>query len=193
MDDMSKIAKERQRDLAVFQYIEALEAGDLSRVEAILLQADADPELFRLIQDVDWALAEEEGLLPQTSNALKIHQLIEQHLTSTFAREQENLANSAKPLTVGEVAARLKAGNKLPPAFREVNERLLKNTTSLPLDLNWMSLLALSRNLGIEISELYWKQFFQTAVALGLARSHDQAKLAARERKTGPAKRQEKE
>jgi hypothetical protein len=180
-----------ERDSLVMQYLEALEEGDIELVTTILAKTEQDEKLAYLIEQAELALAKEEDLAPEADTAKKVRDLVNKHLTSTFENEQAGLSNSLNPLTIGEVAAKLKAKGKLAPVFVPINEKLLKNTTALPQTLSWQAILKLAQTLKISASDPYWRQFQQTAIGLGVARSHDQAQLAARERKTHQTKKPE--
>lgn len=182
MSEMSNSKSDKNRELLVFQYIESLEANDWQQIEAILLHASTDHELARIILEVEATIAEEENLLLETDTLAKVKNLINQHLVSTFESEQQNLANSLQPLTVGEVAAKLKAKNKLSPNILQLNELLIKSKIIVP-EPSWQNIKNLAGQLDIVISDVYWKQFRDEAISLGIARSHNQAQLAARERK----------
>lgn len=190
MSNQNRLTK-TARELLVLDYIDALDTGNLAQGDAIMAQAFEDAELLQLIESVEAELAKEAGILPQAEKVAQIRALIQQYLVSTFEQEQAALANSLKPLTIGEVAARLEARNKLPPALQAINEQLLRNTTPLPNELSLSAIKALAQQIGAATSDFYWRQFKEAAIALGVARSHDQMQLAAREQKPRRPNRKE--
>src|SRR4051794_32179313 len=92
-----------RRDQQVERYILALDRGDFDTVAAILAAAEADPELDRLLVEVDGALHAEAHLTTRTKDKKTVRALLWKHLPSA------NLEAETGPPTVGDVAARLQA------------------------------------------------------------------------------------
>lgn len=59
---MKKIPQNYQRELAIHRYIQALERGDLDGVGEVLDAALHDPELDRIITEINLAYHQEEQL-----------------------------------------------------------------------------------------------------------------------------------
>ena len=105
-----------EREKAIYRYVIALDNGDLDSVAKILELALYDPELARIIEEIDLAYQEEEGITDIATDAAIVRDLIQQHLHSAFEEidnSPEKLAadyfdqSTASPLTVGDVAKRL--------------------------------------------------------------------------------------
>jgi hypothetical protein len=163
------------REKMIHRYIQALDRGDIDGVAAVLETALDDPELDRVIAEINFALQEEEQLTPTAADAQLVRGLLRKHLPSAFYADEPD----EKPLTVGDVAARLQADRRVPPADQEVNRLLLSSSVTLP---TWLSAQAISRlitELGITASDRFLRAFRDTAIMLGMGHSHNQAQLAA--------------
>jgi len=137
-----------------------------------------DPELDRIITEIDLAYQEEEELTPMVQDAQLVRDLIRKHLPSAFEAEETD----DKPLTVGEVAARLKADRKVSTADEETNRLLLASSTPVPAWLSGKAIKKLAEELGITASQRFWQAFKETAILLNIGRTYSQTQLlAARE------------
>ncbi len=163
-----------QREKMLLRYIRALDEGDMDGVALILEAALADPELDRLLTEVDRGLAEEEGLTPLAVDAQLVRDLARKHFQSAFVEDA-----AEPPLTVGDVAARLQADNRVPSADQAANRRLLHSAVVVPDWLTGRRIRDLANELGVTASERFWRLFRDTAIALGMGRSQSQAWLAA--------------
>jgi DNA-binding phage protein len=167
------------REAAIHRYILALDQGDMEGVAQILEAALDDPELERLITEINLAYQEEEQITPIATDAQLVRDLLHKHFKSAFETEEVDFM----PLTVGEVAARLQADRRVLPADQEANRILISSSVPLP---KWLSLQAvkeLAAQLGVKTSDRFWRTFRDTAIMLSMGRSHSQAQLAAREEK----------
>lgn len=165
------------REKAIYRYVEALDQGDADTVAAVLDLALNDPELDQAIAEVNLAIQDEEQLAPLAADAKIVRDLIHTHLRSALeSREAED-----QPLTVGEVAARLKAERRVPFPDEEANNYLLTNSRPLPAQLSAQTIKQMATDLGIRASDRFWRVFRDMAIMLGMGRSHKAQLLAARE------------
>jgi hypothetical protein len=178
-------AAERQRELAVYRYVRAFDAGDFDTMAEVMTQAEVDPELDRLIVDVNAALHEEAGLPPLQEQAQLVRALLYQHLPSGVQRPDEAVA----PLTVGNVAAKLETDHAtrttmagLSARDRLTNRQLQQSGVILPTPLTGRTIDELATHLQATASERYWRLFRETAIVLGMARERGQLELAAARR-----------
>jgi len=166
---------------AVHQYIQALERGDLDAATQVLEAALNDAELDRILAEVEQAYLQEQGLTPMAADAQLVHNLVRDHLPSAFAEETPADA----PLTVGEVAARLQADRRVPSTDDEAHRQLLSSTLPLPTWLSLPAIRKLASNIGVAASDRFWRAFRDTAITMGMGRSHSHAQwAAARETRT---------
>lgn len=163
-----------QREKMLLRYVRALDEGDMDTVAAVLAAALDDPEMDRLLTEIDHSIAEEEGLTPLATDAQLVRDLAAQHFQSAFAED-----TSDRPLTVGDVAARLQADRRVPAADQAVNRRLLDSTAPVPAWLSTRRVRDLAVELGVTASDGFWRLFRDAAIALGMGRSHSQAYMAA--------------
>jgi hypothetical protein len=169
------------REKMIHHYIQALDQGDIDGVAVVLEAALDDPELDRVIAEINLALQEEEQLTPTAVDAQLVRDLLRKHLPSAFHVDERD----ERLLTVGDVAARLQADRRVPTADQEANRRLLGSSAPLP---TWLSAQAVSRliaELGVAASDRFLRAFRDTAIMLGMGHRHSQAQLAAaREERT---------
>lgn len=116
-------AREIERDRLVLDYLRALDAGNDDAIDRILDAAAADPVLDQRLCDADRALLEAEGL-SSAQAATEVDALAQRHLAPPDAPDT--------PLTVGRVAASLKANGRVPADAHDYNEALLHETPALP-------------------------------------------------------------
>jgi hypothetical protein len=166
------------REKLIYRYVQAMDHGEAEEIAAVLEAALDDPELDRIITEIDLAYQEEEQLTPIAQDAELVRKLIREHLPSAFEIEE----TEDKPLTVGDVAARLQVDRRVPSGDQEVNHLLLGSSVPLPIWLNARAIKKLATELGVTASERFWQAFRDTAIMLGMSRPHNQAQLlAARE------------
>jgi hypothetical protein len=187
MHERPNADQERQRELTVYQYVLAFDRGDLDTIEEIVRQAESDPELDRQLASVNAALHAEAGLQPLKEQAQTVRRLLLRHMPTAMAEEEP-------PLTVGEVAARVRSdpptGRTLSLADRLANEQLIGSKVLVPDQATTAMIAKLARDLGLDASARYWELFRRAAVVLGISRQHEQVQLAAARRAAGrrPAK-----
>ncbi len=179
MTQRNKLQHSQARDQAIDRYMQALDQGDMDTVEAILDQAAYDPELDRLLHEVNTALYVEDGLDTFVTNAEQVRSLARQHLRSAFVDETEVEAMIERPLTVGDVVARLQANRQIAPPDQEASRKLLGSGVELPDEITTRTISELARHIGVAASEQFWRMFREAAIMLGLGHSHAQAHLAA--------------
>ena len=170
-DSSNDVAREK----AIYRYIQALDESDLETAAAILESALHDPELDAAIAEINLAIQEEEQLTPVAGDAETVRGLLRKYLPHASEAGPED----DTPLTVGEVAARLKSERRVPFMDEQVNERLLGISRTLP---EWLSIQAVNQmaaELGVTASSRYWRVFRDVAIMLNMARSHREAQLAA--------------
>lgn len=160
------------------RYIEALDTGDIEGVATVLEEAQHDAELDRLITEINLAFQEELYLDPLAADAGLVRGLAAKHFQSAAEAEPQHA-----PLTVGEVAARLKEMRRVPFTDQKVNDELLTNKSQMPALLSTAEVKKLAETLGVNASNLYWKKFRDAAIALRMRHGQSQARLAAREEK----------
>jgi len=161
------------------RYIKALDIGDIDGVTAVLEEAQHDSELDRIITEINLALHEELQLDELAADAGLVKELAAKHFQSVAATEPEHT-----PLTVGEVAARLKELRRVPFSDLKVNDELLTNKSHMPTLLSTAEVKKLAETLGVKASSFYWKKFRDAAIALRMRHGQNQARLAAREETT---------
>lgn len=167
------------REKLIYQYVTALDEGDLDAIAPVLEAAIEDPELEQAIAEINLAYQEEEGIAPAADDARLVRELLRKHLTST----RETPVETSKPLTVGDVASRLQDDPKLSPEDRHIVESLLDFTVELPASLGMPDVKKLGDELGIKASDRFWQAFRTKAIFMRMRRSHekaqDQTQLAA--------------
>jgi hypothetical protein len=179
--DMEK-ERRRTRELLLDRYVLALDEGDPAAAAAALDDAYEasidDPEIERLINEINLAYRADAKLTPMDADAKMVRALLREHVPSAFDTHDQ----LKKRLTVGEVAGWLQAQGRVRAGDQEVNRSLLTNSTVLPLSLNAPAIKNLAIDLRVGGSQFYWRAFRDAAITIGISRSHDQAQLAARER-----------
>jgi hypothetical protein len=100
-------------------------------------------------------------------------------LQSAFLDEAEVEAVIERPLTVGDVVARLQADRKIALSDQEAGRKLLGSGVELPEEITTRTISELARGIGVAASEQFWRVFRDAAIMLGLGQSHAQARLAA--------------
>jgi hypothetical protein len=173
-------------DLKALRYLDALDAGDLEAVAALWEEASLDPELERLLAELDQVLFLEEAGANWEADAERVRVLLSKHLPSGFPAPEPPAT-----LTAGDVAARIQVdlsqGDvRLSAADREANARLLGNPTPLPGELGQRPLERWTVGLGVAASAQYWRAFRQAAIVLKMARCQTEGSLAAARRSNPP-------
>ena len=168
------------REKAIYRYVEALDRAELEIVAEVIALAIDDPELSQAIIEVNSAFQQEMQLTPLSADAEIVRTLIHEHLGSGELVHTENL-----PLTVGEVAAKLKSDRRVPFTEERVNDLLLNNQQPLPALLSFEATKQIGRDLGIEASDRFWRAFRDAAITLSMGRGRESQLLAARIQREG--------
>ncbi|MFN3650411.1 MAG: hypothetical protein ACK47B_12610 [Armatimonadota bacterium] len=167
-----------RRERLAYRYVRALDRGDLEDVEAVLEAAMDDPLLSHALSEIDLAYQDELSLVPAPADVRLVRELLRKHFNSAGSDEaEEELAE--EPLTVSDVAVRLQHEKRVPAGDREANRRLLGSHLVVPGFLNLEAVRQLARETGVEASERFWRLFRETAIMLGIGRSHQQSQMAA--------------
>jgi|GEM_PF-1423993 len=181
------------REKAIHLYVQALDEGDMEVVAQILDAACNDPELERIITEINSAYQEEEQLTPIATDAEIIRNLLHKYLHSAFEIIQEeekplifeDIDEEEKPVTVGDVIKRLQDINRIPSADKHIISKFLDSSVPLPVKLSIQAVRQLAAELRINASERFLDMFRDTAITLSMGRSHNRAQLAAaREQKS---------
>ncbi|MEO1074393.1 MAG: hypothetical protein AAFX41_00290, partial [Bacteroidota bacterium] len=152
-------------------YARALDEGDNETVDRILSAALDDPALDALLSDVDRAFLEAEGL-PSAQAAAEVEAAVQRNLAPT--------ATDTAPLTVGRVAASLKANGRVPTSAHDYNEALLSSTALPPRTYRASDVEALLTEIAPAPTEDYVDAFSSETARLSLASQPAPARLAAR-------------
>jgi hypothetical protein len=174
----------RRRERLLHHYVQAFDAGDLEAIAAVLAAAETDPELDARIRSVNEALHAEAGLQPLDEQAVTVRRLLYQYLPSGTADRDDEVD---LPLTVGEVAARIKAdegtAQRLAAADRFANQQLLASELTVPETVTAPAIADLAARLQAAASPRYWETFRRTAVMLQMARGRERVGLMAARRR----------
>lgn len=173
-----------EREIAVQRYVNALEKGDESALERVLLLAQNDAMLAAQLDEIDLALARElppfalgvaPGVAAKSNGKSRVRALLNQHFP------EAHIPTTSRPLTVGEVILRLEEDGPILPADRAAAQQLQGDTTPLPA---WLSAGAiaqlaqqLNQKLGISASERFWRRFKDAAIFAGMRHTPPQAQL----------------
>jgi hypothetical protein len=176
MPERAAIEATRARERAAYNYVCALDEGDLEAAASIVQSAQEDPELGMMLAEIDAAYAEEDVFAPVGADAVLVQDLAFQHLPSAF-RSEERWQDA--PLTVGDVAARMKTDQSIEPPDAPAAERLLQSSVAVPPRLSARAVDELAQTFGAPASGRFWRAFRDKAIMLALGRSHRQAHLSA--------------
>ena len=181
--------KFNKRDKAIHQYIECWDNGNIDGIIEVLELASYDPELERIIEEINLAFQEEEGITDIATDAEIVRDLIQQHLHSAFEKidnSQEKLAadsfnkSAASPLTVGDVAKRLLKSKSLRKSEYELAQNLIDNSVLIPSSPSLKAIKQLFvKELQQDASSRFLDRFRQVAIKLGMGRSYNNIQLAA--------------
>lgn len=184
MNKMHKIDPARlEREKALFLYTGALERGDFATIEAVLAQASRDPVLEQMIIDIHETLEEEHAALSPEEAVMVVRKLIDQCLPSALESE---LGAPSRPLTVGDVCARLqqdaavKGDDK--PEVKSLTHELRDSEVALPEKLTARGIRQFFERLGISASERARELFRDAALYLTQSREQTAAHYGAARR-----------
>jgi len=177
-----------KREKALYNYLNALERGDLDTVQAFLTQAEADLSLEQMLLDLneDYA-AEEQTAVFRLEDDRLVQQLLEQHL-QIATEVNEETEPELTPLTIMDVLDKMKndavmRGQSL-FQIEKYKLALRENVTELPEDLSKYSVSHLFQQLNIEADVFFQKAFRDASILLAMGRETHQAQLAAARRQT---------
>jgi DNA-binding phage protein len=173
MDNDSHPEREPLTARLLVDYLDALDRGDLDRIEAIFLAAMDDPDLDRLIAEANRDIHDAAGLAPLANDAGLVRRLLRKTIPSAFLVE-----NEPPPVTVGEVAAKLRLDTRLDRTDRALVRRLAADDRSVPPSLTRAALDQLHAAIG-EGSAEFWRRFRDAALMAWLGRGHQRTQLAA--------------
>ena len=178
-----------EREKAIYRYVIALDNGDLDSVAEILELALYDLELARVIEEIDLAYQEEEGIIDIATDAEIVRDLIQQHLHSAFEEinnsPEKSAADSvdrsiASQLTVGDVAQRLLQSKSLRKNEYELAQNLSDSSVLIPSPPSLKVIKQLFKeDLHKNASPRFLDRFRQVAIKLGMGRSYNNIQLAA--------------
>ena len=181
--------KFNERDKAIHQYIECWDNGDIDGIIEVLELASYDPELERIIKEINLTFQEEEGVTAIATDAAIVRDLIQQHLHSAFEEIDNNQEKSAtdsfnrstvSSLTVGDVAKRLLQSKSLRKNEYELAQNLSDSSVSIPSSPSLKVIKQLFKDdLQQNPSPKFIDRFRQAAIKLGMGRSYNNAQLAA--------------
>lgn len=171
----------QEREQLALLYAVAFERGDVEAVAQILAYAEQDDELDNLLADLNLIQAAEHQHAQQSQAIETVRQLLREHLSSAFATETEVIL---PPLTVGDVAAKLKTQvaqrGATRPEVVELTRQLQNNPELLPMPVRLPEVRRLLKQLGLSASAQFEKLFQETATFLAMGRG--QSLMAATRR-----------
>ncbi|MDJ0635548.1 MAG: hypothetical protein QNJ34_20335 [Xenococcaceae cyanobacterium MO_188.B29] len=178
-----------EREKAIYLYVKALDNGDMDGVADVLELALCDSELARILEEIDLAYQEEEGILPIATDAAIVRDLIRQHLHSAFEEPDKNQSPSVmefsseaitKPITVGDVVQRLHQSKSLRKTECELVQSLLDCSIPIPSSPSQKAIKQLFvEDIKQNASPRFLDNFRKVAIKLGMGRSYNNAQLAA--------------
>lgn len=175
-----------EREKAIYRYVIALDNGDMDDVAEVLELALYDQELERIIEEIDLAYQEEEGITTISTDAAIIKNLIQQHLHSAFEEVSNNKMDLVtdeqinKPLTVGDVARRLQQTKSFNSTESDFLSDLLNSTLLIPSPSSFQAIeKLLTKDLQINVNRRFIDNFRKVAIKLSMGRSYNNAQLAA--------------
>lgn len=179
--------RQKERERLLYLYSRALEECDLDAMDRVDKAATGDPELGRLLNELEEAHYAEIPELALAEPAATVRALLREHLPSA-----DTPTPDLRPITVGEVVHKLRADRGLSEADAEAAARLADEATPVPARLSLSELRRLGLSLGVRANETFWRRFRDAAVLLGLSQSQQVAFAAARRQQT-PTKKEPEE
>ena len=161
---------------SIARYVRALDSGNLDEIASVLQIAEENAEFDRIIEEINWAFAEEIGVSSISLESAQIHTLLQEHYPNAFGESDE-----IPPITVSEVAAHLVANRLVPPSERENSQKLLHVKIPLPSWLSLPEIRILSQQFSFNVSERFLKVFRNAAIQMSIGRG--QSQMAATRRK----------
>lgn len=152
-------------------YLEGLENGDTDLTAAVLLAAETDAELERILDEINFDYESEFELTGFAKDAKLVREFADEHLQTRF----EEVEFEEKILTFGDVARKMETKNRIPKGEEENNRRLVEDKTPLPGYLSLAEIKRVAARLKLNFKEKYWTPFFKEATFLTLRQSQQQA------------------
>lgn len=185
---MNKQMHRLEREKWLLRYSTALDAGDFDTVSLVLQQAEQDPELERMILEVNDVLASEMEQATHAQEDTLVRELIQTHLRSALSE----VTPEPPPLTVGHVIARIHAdaaqGKKVEREALAATRSYQSVDTPLPADLSLRGVRALLEQVGLKVERRFQDIFRETAIFLRMGRNQGMARLAATRRQQAASK-----
>lgn len=182
-----------KREKLLFQYSMALDRGEFETIAAILLQAEDDPELERMILDLNDVYRTDLDDAAQAEDVAIVQQLVNDHFPSELPSDTEV---EIPPLTVGDVATRIQTDTaqrgQVERETLTVTNQLRHIDALLPEDLSQRRVTQLLEQLGVSVSKKFQKLFRDTAIFLSMGREQGRARLAATRRQQQNQRRSSK-
>jgi hypothetical protein len=181
-DRAQRLARER----ALYVYGRALAAGDFETMARIHEQAEVDPVLERQLDELLDADAAGLPELALADDADVVRDLLARHITGAQAEDGEAPA----PITVGEVAGKLRAERRVSPQDEAALAQLLSQSEQVPARLGLGEVRRFGQRLGVAASDGFWRLFREAALLLGVGQSQQAGLAAARRSGQGQAREQ---
>lgn len=171
----------KQREELIALYVVALDSNDFETAFSVLEAAQVDPELDRLINEINRDYEREIESAPFLADAAMVSGLLREHLPSAF--ESEN-APQPKTITMGDVARQIEAKGKVSAqGDAAANKQLLEAKTPLPKHLSLPEIRRVLGELKIKASEKFFRLFHETAILIEMRQGHQLGLQAAREKR----------
>jgi hypothetical protein len=165
-------------------YLQALDARDLDAVAALWERAGTDPELERLLHELNQGLIDEEDSTDTSSDAAEVVEIARRTMPEAFPME-----SPLAPLTASDVARRLEAEpsfHRLDSVDRATHARLLADASTIPEELGLPSFDRWAAQLGITPGTMYSRLFRKVAILMNISRCQQSGRLAAARRTRPP-------
>ena len=152
--------QEIEREKLIHKYVTSLDNGDMDGIIEVIDAACYDPELERIIHEIDLAYQEEEGVTPMTNDAELVRKLAREHLHSAFDPLPNNPLDfsiikdkkNKQEVTVGDVALMLKKADRIPKLDRDKIDVLLENQTPIPKNSGIKDIKKLFESLSLDVT-----------------------------------------
>lgn len=162
---------------SIDRYIRAMDSGDLDEIAIVLRIAEENNELDQIIEEINWAYAEDMGLSSMSLESAQIRTLLQEHFPSAFGQPGEKTL-----ITVSEVTAHLVANRLVLPSDQESSLKFLNVHHALPSWLSLPEIRKLIQQFGYTVSDRFLKAFRDAAIQMSMGRG--EAQMAATRRKT---------
>jgi len=177
-----------EHDRAIYDYVNGMDNADIDAVEAVIEQALYDPELARIVGEVNAAYRDEMGLVTHNVDAQVVRQLLQEHMPTGFKSSPDK--DIWEPLTVSIVVTRMLVERRVGDEDRKASKQLRGSSVQVPQSPSRLEIATLASQLGVRASERFWRSFRETAIMLALGRSHNEAlQAAARRKQAGQGKK----